>query len=45
MPTFADFALKEYPPYAQQHKRTAGADESKLRLYLFPGSVSASSTV
>ena len=36
MPTFADFALKEYLPYAQQHKRTAGADESKLRVHLLP---------
>jgi len=36
MPTFADFALTEYLPYAEQHKRTAGADESKLRVHLLP---------
>lgn len=36
MPTFADFALKEYLPYAAQHKRTSGADESKLRVHLLP---------
>jgi len=36
MPTFKDFALTEYLPYAQQHKRTAGADESKLRVHLVP---------
>ena len=33
-PTFADFALKEYLPYAQQHKRSVAADASKLRCHL-----------
>lgn len=36
MPTLADFALQEYLPYAQQHKRSANADESKLRVHLLP---------
>ena len=33
-PTFAEFALKEYLPYAQQHKRSVAADASKLRCHL-----------
>lgn len=34
MPSFAEFALNDYLPYAEQHKRTAGADESKFRVHL-----------
>lgn len=34
MPSFAAFALNDYLPYAEQHKRTAGANESKLRIHL-----------
>ncbi|WP_200375976.1 site-specific integrase [Thiocystis violacea] len=36
IPTFAEFALQEYLPYARQHKRSADSDESKLRVHLLP---------
>jgi len=36
MPTFETFALTEYLPYAEQHKRSANSDESKLRIHLIP---------
>ena len=36
MLTLTAFALTEYLPYAQQHKRSANADESKLRVHLLP---------
>lgn len=35
-PTLAEFALKEYLPYAQQQKRSAKTDESRLRIHLLP---------
>lgn len=35
IPTFEDFALKLYLPYAEKHKRSHGDDESKLRVHLF----------
>jgi len=36
MPTFAQFAVDEYLPYAKQHKVSWDMDESKLRLHLLP---------
>ncbi|EGV27828.1 integrase family protein [Thiorhodococcus drewsii AZ1] len=36
MPTLAEFALQEYLPYAEQHKRSANSDESKLRIHILP---------
>jgi integrase len=36
MPTFEEFALNEYLPYARQHKRSAKWDESKLKIHLLP---------
>lgn len=35
-PTFEEFALKQYMPHAYSNKRSAKADESKLRLHLLP---------
>ena len=34
MPTFGEFAMEEYLPYAYKHKRSADMDESKLRLHI-----------
>jgi integrase len=36
MPTFRDFALGEYLPFAEQRKRSVEDDEAKLRLYMVP---------
>ena len=36
MPTFEQFAMDEYLPYAKQHKVSWDMDESKLRLHLLP---------
>lgn len=36
MPTFAQFSMDEYLPYAKQHKASWDMDESKLRLHLLP---------
>ena len=36
VPTLAAFALEEYLPDAQQRKRSADADESKLRVHILP---------
>lgn len=34
MPTFEEFAINEYLPYAYKHKRSADMDESKLKLHI-----------
>lgn len=36
MPTFEEFAMGEYLPYAKEHKVSWDMDESKLRLHLLP---------
>ena len=36
MPSFAEFATREYMPYAWANKRSAKDDESKLKHYLIP---------
>jgi len=36
IPTFSEFANKHYLPHAYSNKRSAKADESKLRLHLLP---------
>lgn len=38
MPTFTEFSLEEYLPYASQHKAASSvaSDESKLRIHLIP---------
>lgn len=36
MPTFEQFAMGEYLPYAKEHKVSWDMDESKLRLHLLP---------
>jgi integrase len=33
-PTFGEFAITEYLPYAYEHKRSADMDESKLKLHI-----------
>ncbi|WP_228894817.1 tyrosine-type recombinase/integrase [Pseudoduganella aquatica] len=36
MPTFSEYAMEKYLPYAKQHKSSWDMDESKLRLHLIP---------
>jgi hypothetical protein len=36
MPTFEQFAMGEYLPYAKEHKVSWDMDESKLRLHILP---------
>jgi len=36
MPTFEDFAMKEYMPHCVAKKKSASIEESRLRLYMLP---------